>query len=469
MRGKIRLKRYFYIILLVILGIGVYMFIPEVEWKAPKITVNLQSKYVGAKPFEIEVNDEGKGVRSIEVVLKDKFGETQVFQKTLDTPSHRERVTISIDPKSVRMEEGEATLIITAVDASRLRFLAGNKSVVARDIVVDLVPPRISPLSIQHYVNFGGAGIAIYAVSEDVARSGIKIGDHFFEGSFGYFGKERIGLTLFAHPYDTPNDVRAQLVAEDEAGNVGVADFPYILRKRTYRNSAMNVTDEFILRKVVPLLPQGIKKDSLIDAFIYVNRDVRRENNEKIRKITSTITPTFMWDGPFHQLSNSKVEANFADYRTYLYGGEEVDQAYHLGYDLAVVKRYGVEAAARGIVAFAGDLGIYGQSVIIDHGYGLFTLYSHLSSINVKEGDRVEKRAILGRTGETGLAGGDHLHYAVYIQGIAVDPVEWWDNGWIADNILLHLRRAEAEFGVAKPHTGLLHEVDARQSDTNSN
>jgi murein DD-endopeptidase MepM/ murein hydrolase activator NlpD len=463
-----RLRKYFYIILLVALGVGVSMLIPELEWKAPEVRVNLPSKYVGTKPFEIEVNDDGKGVRRIEVVLKDRFGETPVVQKTFDPPSRSERVKVSIDPKSIGMQEGEATLIVTAVDASKLRFLDGNKTVVTRDIVIDLVPPRVSPVSSQHYVNFGGAGIAIYTVSEDAARSGIRIGDHTFEGSFGYFGNERVGLVLFAHPYDTPDGARAQLFAEDEAGNVGVADFPYILRKRTYRDSTMSVTDEFISRKVIPLLPQGVKKESLLDAFIYVNRDLRKENNERIRKITSSITPSLMWDGPFHQLTNSKVEANFADYRTYLYGGEKVDQEYHLGYDLAVVKRYVVEAAANGVVAFAGDLGIYGQSVIIDHGYGLFTLYSHMSSINVKEGDRVEKKAVIGRTGETGLAGGDHLHYGVYIQGVAVDPVEWWDKGWITDNILLHLEKAEAEFGVAKPRTGMLYEGEAKQSQANS-
>jgi murein DD-endopeptidase MepM/ murein hydrolase activator NlpD len=129
------------------------------------------------------------------------------------------------------------------------------------------------------------------------------------------------------------------------------------------------------------------------------------------------------------------VEANFADERTYTYNREAIDKAYHLGYDLSVTKRYPVEAANSGTVAFAGDLGIYGNTVILDHGLGLFTLYSHLSSIDVKEGDKIEQRKVLGRTGETGLAGGDHLHYGVYLHGVAVLPVEWWDAKWIKDNI----------------------------------
>ena len=86
-------------------------------------------------------------------------------------------------------------------------------------------------------------------------------------------------------------------------------------------------------------------------------------------------------------------------------------------------------------VAFTGDLGIYGNTVILDHGLGLYTLYSHLNSIDVKLGDTVARRQALGKTGETGLAAGDHLHYGVYLDGVAVLPVEWWDQKWIDDNI----------------------------------
>ena len=158
-----------------------------------------------------------------------------------------------------------------------------------------------------------------------------------------------------------------------------------------------------------------------------------------------------LWKGAFAQLSNSKVEANFADHRTYVYNGETIDTSYHLGYDLSVTKHYAVEAANSGVVAFTGDLGIYGNTVILDHGLGLFTLYGHLSSIDVKPGDSIGPRQIIGRTGETGLAAGDHLHYGVYLQGVAVLPVEWWDGKWINDNIQPKLEgRSGEEIAVAQ-------------------
>jgi murein DD-endopeptidase MepM/ murein hydrolase activator NlpD len=171
-----------------------------------------------------------------------------------------------------------------------------------------------------------------------------------------------------------------------------------------------------------------------------VNRRLRKENEDGIATITQKASPSMLWKDAFAQLGSSKVEANFADLRTYTWNGEAIDTAYHLGYDLSVTKNTPVEAANSGAVVFAGDLGIYGNTVIVDHGLGLFTLYSHLSSIGVKAGDAIAKRQVLGNTGETGLAGGDHLHFGVYLAGVAVLPVEWWDQKWIDDNITPKLR-----------------------------
>jgi len=187
---------------------------------------------------------------------------------------------------------------------------------------------------------------------------------------------------------------------------------------------------------VAPLLPDAAARQGPPkDVFIAVNKKVRKDNEDRITGITKKATPEVLWKGAFTQLSNSKVEANFADARTYTYNGEPVDTAYHLGYDLSVTKHYPVEAANSGVVAFTGDLGLYGNTVIIDHGLGLFTLYGHLSSIDVKIGDALGARQVIGKTGETGFAGGDHLHFGVYLDGVAVLPVEWWDAKWINDNI----------------------------------
>ncbi len=107
----------------------------------------------------------------------------------------------------------------------------------------------------------------------------------------------------------------------------------------------------------------------------------------------------------------------------------------HYGYDLASTKQSPVTAANRGVVVFADPLTIYGNTVILDHGLGLQTLYAHLSSMEVKVGDEVAKGQELGRTGASGLAIGDHLHFEVLVHGVSVTPIEWWDARWIRDHI----------------------------------
>ena len=146
----------------------------------------------------------------------------------------------------------------------------------------------------------------------------------------------------------------------------------YTLKNVKYKKSTLADFRDFLRNKVTPLLNDvGARQGSPKEIFIKVNKGLRKENEDKIKAITEKSSPSMLWDGAFSQLSNSKVEANFADARTYIYNAEEIDKAYHLGYDLSVTKHYPAEAANSGVVAFVGDLGIYGNTVIIDHGLGL--------------------------------------------------------------------------------------------------
>jgi len=174
---------------------------------------------------------------------------------------------------------------------------------------------------------------------------------------------------------------------------------------------------------------------SLLKNFLAVNGRLRKTNARQLQAFAQKTSPRFLWTQPFVQLSNSQVEAAFADRRTYLYNGQVVDHQDHLGFDLAVVEHSPVVAANAGAVIHAGYFGIFGNAIIIDHGCGLQTLYGHLSSIDVKAGDAVKRGQVIGRSGQTGLAGGDHLHFTTLLDGIPVNPVEWWDPHWIQDRI----------------------------------
>jgi len=84
---------------------------------------------------------------------------------------------------------------------------------------------------------------------------------------------------------------------------------------------------------------------------------------------------------------------------------------------------------------FEGYLGVYGNAIILDHGFGVFSLYGHLQGFLVKTGEYVKKGQVIGITDTTGLAGGDHLHFDVLIDGYYVNPIEWWDPHWIKTHI----------------------------------
>jgi murein DD-endopeptidase MepM/ murein hydrolase activator NlpD len=418
-----------------LIGIIVYL-IPRFEWHAPVIRIHLASNAVGLRPFNIEVTEEGRGLAQIVVTLSAGGVDRSLRVEHYSMGTVKEKqFTIALAPEKVGVKDGPAVLQVTARDRSYWRFFQGNETTVQKNITVDTTPPTLELLSDDRYVNVGGSGMVIYKASSDTEKSGVRIANYFFP-AYKIKEPERYAV-FFAHPYDVPDNEKAVVVAEDGAGNARQVGLSYTLKGVRYRKSTLSVDDQFIQSKVAPLLDSrsaGGEADPKT-VFLKVNRDLRKQNEMKIKEICQQSSAQVLWKDAFHQLSNSKVEANFADQRTYVYKGDKIDQAYHLGFDLAVTKNSPVEAANDGLVVFVGDLGIYGNTIILDHGWGIFTLYSHLSSIGVKLGDKIQRKQIMGNTGETGLAAGDHLHYSVLIHGVPVLPLEWWDPKWIKDNV----------------------------------
>ncbi len=433
-----RLSAIIFIFLIIITGLlgSAYYLVPRFEREAPQIKLTPDSDVLGLAPIEIGVTDQGAGLKSVTATLSVGGAEHTLASEQYAQPVAEKKITVALSPNLTGAKEGPAVLRVSARDGSWWNFFHGNETVIQKNLTIDITPPSIELIADDRYVNFGGVGVIVYKPSADTATSGVRIGAYFFPGFQGQI-KEHPDhyIALFAHPYNVPADAKAMLVATDKAGNTREMPLLYELKNVKYKKSTIAISDNF-LQKIAPLLNDvAARQGTPKELFIRINKGLRKENEDKIVAITKKSTPSILWQGAFSQLSNSKVEANFADERTYTYNNEPIDTAYHLGYDLSVTKHYPVEAANSGAVAFTGDLGIYGNAVILDHGLGLFTLYGHLSSIDVKIGDSIKQRQIIGKTGETGLAAGDHLHYGVYLHGVAVLPVEWWDQKWITDNI----------------------------------
>jgi len=414
----------------------------QFEWHAPSVRMEPETATLGRRPMAVKVDDRGKGLATVSVSLIMGGESNPVHFQDFAPGVHDAEITVKLDPAQHKLKDGPAVLTITAADRSYWSFFRGNVTIFEKDVNVDFTPPAVEVISGDRYVTQGGSGFVTYKASPDTGRSGIRIGRYFFPGYKGHLAERDAFLAFFSHPYDVPVRERAILFAEDHAGNARESSLVYNVRPLRQRRVKVQVSDDFIRHKIAPLArAAGGSGGSPAEQFMKVNHDLRRVNEELIAKACRASAPRKLWDGRFVQLANSSVQATFADHRSYYYRNRKIDEARHLGYDLAATRRYPVAAANTGVVVFAGSLGIYGNTVIIDHGFGLCTLYSHLSSVAVTSGDAVKKGANIGRTGETGLAIGDHLHYGVYIQGVAVLPLEWWDPKWIRDNVTGKLPR----------------------------
>jgi murein DD-endopeptidase MepM/ murein hydrolase activator NlpD len=350
------------------------------------------------------------------------------------------------------LKAGEAQINVTAVRPVLFGFREATATV-TRTIEVRLTPPQLAVLSQFHYVNHGGSEMVVYRVNPPDAESGVRVGDREYRGFPAGGADAALRVAFFALLWDQSLNTPITVFARDSVGNEGSGSFDFRVFPKQFRSSTINLDDRFLARVVPPILQNSteLKVDdpsNFLASYLAINRELRRMNNETISNLALGTSPEILWRGPFKQLINTAVEAGFADQRTYVYNGADVDRQVHLGFDLASTSGASVRAANRGRVVLAGWLGIYGNCVILDHGMGLQSLYAHLSSITVSEGQLVESEAELGRSGATGLAGGDHLHFTMLLGGNAITPIDWWSSQWVQDRVL----RKFTDAGLAPPN-----------------
>jgi murein DD-endopeptidase MepM/ murein hydrolase activator NlpD len=290
-----------------------------------------------------------------------------------------------------------------------------------------------------NYINQGGTGFITYRASKPTVLTGVFVDNRFSPGHTILINNKPTSVAYFALPMDASNaKTKIFIFARDEAGNENRISMPYNIKPKKFRSDKVNLGDSFLQQKMPEFqaLTSLLQGKTNAEVFAYVNTTLRDENTKTIQNICNKSINKKLWEGAFLRMSNAKPTAMFGDQRTYLINGTSYGNAVHLGVDLASTAHASIEAANHGIVVFAGPLGIYGNTVIIDHGLGLFSLYGHLSSIEVTVGKNVKKQERIGISGLTGLAGGDHLHFSIVVGGQFVNPQEWWDSHWIEDNVM---------------------------------
>jgi len=359
------------------------------------------------------------------------------------TGSETLRLTLGREVQK-NLKQQPATLRVTATRAPS--FLRHPDPVVRElTLPVRLTPPTLAVVSSFTYVSQGGCEAVVYRVGETSVKDGVAAGSWFFPGFPLPGGGPQDRFALFAVPYDVSDVAQVKLIAQDDVGNSSTASMIDKFFPRPLHRDTIPLDDAFLAKVVPPILsqtPDLTDKGNLLENYLEINRALRKTNNAHLVELAKSSQPKFLWTHPFQAMGSTKVMAHFADRRSYVYRGSAVDQQDHLGLDMAGVSHAAIPAANDGVVVLAKFFGIYGNAVVVDHGYGLMSLYGHLSSIDVKEGQTVTRGQTLGRTGDTGLAGGDHLHFAILLQGLPVSPVEWWDPHWLTDRIARKLGRA---------------------------
>lgn len=407
-----------------------------------KITITVSDIKTGIKKVRVGLLKDGKEHE----LLQEKFPSGVFFKKR---GVKEKSLNILVEPKKMGLTDGPAVLRIAVWDYSWRGGLHGNRTYIEKEVTVDTKPPVINVMSRVHNISQGGSGLVIYSVSEPCRLNGVYVGDNFFLGMGGHFDDPNIYMAFIALSYRQGPGTKMFVRAVDTAGNRSKVGFPYHIRKKKFRKDVINISDRFLNWKV-PEFDIDISQASktpLIDRFIKINRDVRKSSNMEIVEQTKKTESKLMWKGAFLRLPKSARRAAFADHRTYKYKRRTIDHQVHQGIDLASLAHSPVPAANSGKVVFIGSVGIYGRSVIIDHGFGLSSLYSHLNSIDVEVGQVVNKGEIIGQTGTTGLAGGDHLHFGMLVHHVFVNPVEWWDFSWITNNITKKIKSVESRRG----------------------
>ncbi len=422
------------IFLLVICGIGTWLWVVKFEREKPTIKITPNSGYVGQN-ITITVSDQKSGVAEVRVEALQKGKAVTLMTAQFPKGTGNVEKNFPLRPLPQGLTDGETQLKVFARDHS---WYKGNPTTLERSIVIDTRPPQLTILGALHYLNQGGTGLITYQASEEIPVTGVQVGDLFFRGYPA--GKDHY-LAYFTLGYDFRKEVPVQAVGEDRAGNRTKTNFRLILKPKAFKKDKIQITEGF-LKNVIPYFTERDTslKGTPLDIFLTVNRKQREADHRKIQEICRQTTAQPLWSGPFLRLPNSKPMASFAEVRTYWNEGKEIDRQVHLGIDLASLAQSPIPAGNAGKVAFAGPLGIYGNTVLLDHGCGLFSMYSHLSSIKAEVGKEIKKGETLGHTGTTGLAGGDHLHFSMLVGGFFVNPIEWWDEHWIKDNVELKMK-----------------------------
>jgi len=464
-RGRVRSSRrrkssfslILWLLLLLIIGAGAFFAYtsPMFERVPPKIIANSKISANSKTPIKFKLTDNA-GIKSCKVALYSNGKELPLYNQKFLINSKVKDVEVALPKEVIDSKNSKWDIVISANDSSLWNFTLGNSAKFVAKLIIDNTPPKITVVANTQNIKKGGSGLVIYKVEDKhLKESFIDIGNNIKFKPIKY-KKDGVYATLIAWPFNM-DTFNPKIVAIDNANNKSITSLNIYKIDKVYKSSKIKARDSFIDGKITELAQSDRDFANITDRLQRlkaVNEKMRKKNEDLIHKYSKAVTPfSGSWDiKPFKPLKGSKRVSDFGVKRYYYYKSPDniVSTSYHVGYDFASVKHDNIYSSNKGSVVFAASNGIYGNMPLIDHGFGLYTLYGHCSSVMVKKGDKVTQNQVIAKTGVSGLALGDHLHFGVLVQGIEVLPLEWMKSKWIDDHITQIFRKADKNLGIIR-------------------
>jgi murein DD-endopeptidase MepM/ murein hydrolase activator NlpD len=418
------------------------------EEDPPVITWVQEPLGLGADPvsLSLKVTDSGSGLDEVLVRIFQNNQPRDLVRKRALAGSKAQDITVDINPKELGLREGKAELQILAFDQS----LWSNGSKVLKSLSVDFLKPRIEVITPQQNGVIGGSELVYYKVigkrpdSQGVFSDGVLypgLPAKYWDESFKHYDDLYLAFFPIPQNFDESKDAMS-LLARDSIGNSATASFNYRTRSRRWGSFTMNLTPAKAeeIKNYLAAHPsnEAVKarlSGDLVTDLRYLIKTSARHDESVLSDPLSRTEGRKLWEGAFMRPLTVYPSNSAGDLRTITFEGQEILKGPAVGARFQVSTRQRVVAANSGRVSFVDTLPMNGITVIVDHGFGLATVYAHLSEATVKPGEEIAKGQQIGLTGSTGMAQAEEVYFETRLHGVPVSPNEWWDDTWVSDHI----------------------------------
>ncbi len=410
------------------------------------------------RPLKLKIPFSGNLKKGLDVVFQD--GDRVIYLSNQINHLSPSNMVIQIRyPELLPLPQGDVFYL-------SLRPKGSRKEIQSYAVIPDYTPPTLSILAHSPHIKQGGSAVVIYEARDEFLKSTYIIdnrGQVFHPQEFmekGYY----ISLFTWFIPWEKH---AALIIAEDQAGNISSNSIDLESIRIKIPVSILEVNPDFVAKKSKEL---NMGKDTKEDQMGYkeVNKKLSESSQVSVSYLSSYVFPEQVRElkfVAFKPFAKHRTSSEYGKLRRYQYQGKITKESYHLGVDLTFIANTLIYCSNPGKVMFSGYNGGYGNSMLIHHGLGLYTMYGHCHELLVKENDQLEAGTLIGKSGQTGFATGDHLHFSVLIQGVYADPLEWMDSQWLESNIESVIKTARRIIAIRNYQTVL----DLKNNSINRN